>query len=109
MTKKILKKKPAPTAADRRLMQATREILADHRGETVLTSYIVDVPQRIDVASVRKKLGYSQKQFADHFGFALSALKEWEQGRRKPERSTRVYLAVIESNPQLIEQTLAQM
>lgn len=102
-------KKSAKKRKEHSLVQAAREMLAHHRGEITLPSYTVAVPPKVDVASVRKGLGYSQKQFAEHFGFALSAVKEWEQGRRLPERSTRIYLSVIAINPKAVEQALAQL
>jgi hypothetical protein len=33
------------------------------------------------------------------FGFKLSAMKEWEQGRRTPDQSARVLLMVIDPCP----------
>ncbi len=95
-----------PTEADLRLMDAAKDMLAHRRGEVALETRKVRVPQEIDVAAIRKELGYSQSEFADQFGFALSAIKEWEQKRRAPERSTRILLAVIATNPKAVEQAL---
>lgn len=95
-----------PTKADLRLMEAAKEMLAHHRGELKLETRKVHVPEEIDVAAIRKGLGFSQSEFADHFGFAISAIKEWEQGRRAPERATRILLAVIATNPKAVEQAL---
>ena len=88
------------------LIQAAREMVAHRRGALALPMRKVTPPDEVDVASIRKHLGYNQKQFADHFGFALSAVKDWEQGRRTPERATRIFLTVIATNPQAIEQAL---
>lgn len=95
-----------PTESDLRLMAAAKEMLAHSRGEVALETRKVRVPEEIDVAAIRKELGLSQSEFADHFGFALSAIKEWEQGRRTPERSTRIFLAVIATAPKAVEQAL---
>lgn len=95
-----------PTEADRRLMAAAKEMLAHHRGELKLETRKAHVPEEINVAAIRKGLGFSQSEFADHFGFAISAIKEWEQGRRAPERATRILLAVIATNPKAVEQAL---
>jgi putative transcriptional regulator len=95
-----------PTEADQRLMAAAKEMLAHHRGELKLETRKTHVPEKIDVAAIRKGLGFSQSEFADHFGFAISAIKEWEQGRRAPERATRILLAVIAMNPKAVEQAL---
>jgi putative transcriptional regulator len=91
------------------LVTAAREMLAHARGEIELESYEYTPPPKMDVAKIRKKLGLSQKQFADHYGFAVSALREWEQGRRNPERSTRILLALIAENPKMVEKTLAKL
>ncbi len=91
------------------LIQAVREMAAHRRGELALPMRKVMPPDAVDVAAIRKKLGINQKQFADHFGFALSAIKDWEQGRRKPERAARIFLAVIATNPQAIEQALESL
>jgi putative transcriptional regulator len=89
------------------LIQSVREMVAHRRGKLSLSTRKVTPPDAI-VVSIGKKLGYTQKQFAEHFGFALSAVKDWEQGRRKPERATRIFLAVIATNPQVIEQVLSR-
>ncbi len=97
------------TSDDKRLIQAVREMAAHMRGEIKLESYEYTPPAKVDVARIRKQLGLSQKQFAEHYGFAISALREWEQGRRTPERSTRILLALIAENPKMVEKTLAKL
>ena len=91
------------------LIQSVREMAAHKRGELALSTRKVIVPDKVDVTSIRKNLGFNQKQFAEHYGFALSAIKDWEQGRRKPDRSARIFLAVIETNPQAIEEALTHL
>jgi putative transcriptional regulator len=54
--------------------------------------YRVHVPRAVDVRKIRKQLGLSQETFAATYGFALSAVRDWEQGRRRPERSARILL-----------------
>ncbi len=105
------KKLPTPkaTRGDHRLIQAVREMAAHMRGEIKLESYEYTPPAKVDVATIRKQLGLNQKQFAEHYGFAISALREWEQGRRTPERSTRILLALIAENPKMVEKTLAKL
>ena len=94
---------------ERNVVTAAREMLAHARGEIQLESYEYTPPAKVNVAQIRKKLGLSQKEFADHYGFAVSALREWEQGRRNPERSTRILLAIIAENPKMVEKTLAKL
>jgi putative transcriptional regulator len=44
----------------------------------------------------------SQAEFAQAFCINPRTLQEWEQGRRKPDATTRAYLAVIARNPKAV-------
>jgi putative transcriptional regulator len=65
----------------------------------------VRVPE-VDVRRVRRKLGLTQAAFAGKFGFSQASVRNWEQGRRRPEGPARVLLAVIERHPEAIEDAL---
>jgi putative transcriptional regulator len=73
-----------------------------------------DVPVRVtalhvpttDVRAVRRKLGLSQSEFAVKFGFQAATLKNWEQGRTRPDGPARVLLAVIARHPEAVEDAL---
>ncbi len=95
------------SALGRRLIASLNEALAHARGEIELPSYQVAVPERIDVAKVRRQLGLSQAAFARAFGLEVTALHAWEQGRRRPDRAARVLLAVIAKEPQAVLRALA--
>ncbi len=66
---------------------------------------VVRVPD-VDVRGVRTKMGLSQAQFAAKFGFPPATLRNWEQGRSRPDAPTRVLLAVIEKHPEAVEDVL---
>jgi putative transcriptional regulator len=70
--------------------------------------YRVHVPDKIDVRKIRAQLGLSQERFARTYGFALSALRDWEQGRRRPERSARILLKIVENEPEAVTRALAK-
>lgn len=57
------------------------------------------VPAEIDVRAIRSKTGLSQDAFASAFGFSVSQVRQWEQGRYRPLGAMRAYLMVIERNP----------
>ena len=59
------------------------------------------------VRRVRAGTGLSQARFAERYGFSAAAVRDWEQGRRTPEASTRCYLRVIELEPQAVGRALA--
>lgn len=95
------------TALGKRIAGAVREVAAHLRGETLLPTYQVAVPDAIDVAALRARLGLSQAAFARAFGLDVAALQAWEQHRRRPDRTARILLAVIAREPEAVMRALA--
>lgn len=83
-------------------MQEAADILTGKRAPARL--YVP--PAAVDVRAIRRKLGLSQAMFANRFGFSVGAVREWEQGRRRPEQAARTLLLVIEHNPEVVAQAL---
>jgi putative transcriptional regulator len=100
--------KPQRSAVGRRMIAGLKEAVAHARGEITLPSYTVEVPDRVDVVAVRRRLGLSQAAFARAFGLELTAIHAWEQGRRRPDRAARVLLAVIAKEPAAVMRALAR-
>ena len=55
-----------------------------------------------DVRALREGYGLSQTQFAALLGISPGTLRNWEQGRRKPEGSARVLLRVVARHPEAV-------
>ncbi len=55
-----------------------------------------------DIQKLRKQYGLSQEKFATLLGISVSTLRNWEQGRRKPEGPARVLLRVAAKHPEAI-------
>ena len=62
-----------------------------------------------DVTSIRGRTGLSQPAFARSIDVPLGTLKNWEQGRRRPEGPTRVLLALIDKRPSIVQKELGTM
>jgi len=76
------------------------------RGEKVpVRITTVPVPD-VDVRQVRRRLKLSQTQFAARFGFAPASVRNWEQGRTRPDGPARVLLAVIAKHPEAVQDAL---
>ena len=89
-----------------RIIEGLEQAIAWTRGENVRARVtLVQVPE-IDVRNVRTKMGLSQAQFATKFGFPPATLRNWEQGRSRPDAPTRVLLAVIAKHPEAVEDVL---
>ena len=92
------------SASGEKILRSVRNLRAAVRSGAALH---VHVPDEIDVRSIRRKLGMSQRQFAASFGFGLDAVQNWEQGRRRPEGAARAFLKVIEREPDAVRRALA--
>jgi putative transcriptional regulator len=67
----------------------------------------VPIPKEIDVVAIREKAKLSQARFAENIGVSVATLRNWEQGRRVPDGSARVLLAMLAKNPHVVEEVLA--
>lgn len=90
----------------RELVESAEEALAIARGEKAPAR--IFSPGEVDVARIRKRRGLSQRAFADRYGFSPSAVRDWEQGRRRPEKAARTLLLVIDREPEAVARALAQ-
>ena len=91
--------------AGERILKSVRRARSFVRGEDT-KGFVVHVPEEVDVRAIRAGLKLTREEFAARFGFAKSAVKDWEQGRRQPERSARILLKVIEIEPKAVERAL---
>jgi putative transcriptional regulator len=61
-----------------------------------------------NIKSLRRRLGLSQKQFADRFGFSVETIRNYEQGHRTPTGPARVLLQVIANEPDAVTRALTK-
>ena len=67
----------------------------------------VRIPEDLDVAAIRGRTGLAQPAFAATIGVSLYTLRNWEQGRRRPEGPARVLLAMVNRKPTVVADLLA--
>ena len=96
------------TGLGKRLIGAAKEARAIARGEADPRSYRIHVPTQVNVAALRRKLKLSQTQFARRFGFTPARIRDWEQGRSKPDSAARAYLVVITRETEAVQRALEQ-
>lgn len=58
------------------------------------------------VRSVRERSGLSQGAFASRYRLTPGRLRDWEQGRSKPDPAMLIYLTMIEREPKAVERAL---
>ena len=89
---------------ERELLESVQEARAIARGE--LEPARVFDTEPFDVAAIRKRLKLSQGRFAARFGLSVATLRDWEQGRRQPDRYARSLLKVIDHAPETVERAI---
>jgi putative transcriptional regulator len=96
-------RKPSPGS---RIVASLKEAVDWVEGKDVRVRVTkVKVPI-IDVRAMRRRLGLSQAAFAAKFGFQPATLRNWEQGRTRPDGPARVLLTVIARHPEAVEDAL---
>lgn len=83
-----------------------QDAIAFAEGKADLSQYRVHVPDMVDVRGVRARLNMTQERFAEVFGFTKARVRDWEQGRHKPDPALRRYLMLIERQPQMVLEVL---
>jgi putative transcriptional regulator len=88
------------------IRRGLEEALSYAEGHADADAYRVHVPEAIDVKVIRAKLGMTQEEFAERFGFCVNSLRHWEQGLCQPEGPARAYLLVIDRAPEAVQKAL---
>ena len=88
------------------LVASVREAGAIRRGERRPSRVFEFSPD--DVRVVRGKLGLSQVAFAEMIGVSVATLRNWEQGRRRPEGPARALLRVAARSPETVRAALTE-
>jgi putative transcriptional regulator len=82
------------------LVESIRQGKAIISGEMEPSSrFVID---EIDVKAIRKQFNLSQNRFSQLLGISIGTLRNWEQGRRKPEGPARTLLRVAAKHPEAI-------
>ncbi|MBI2839954.1 MAG: type II toxin-antitoxin system MqsA family antitoxin [Acidobacteria bacterium] len=59
-----------------------------------------------DISALRRFVGLSQAQFAQAMGISVHTLRNWEQGRRKPDGAAVGLLRIAARHPRIIRENL---
>jgi putative transcriptional regulator len=89
-----------------RIKAGLADAIAYAEGKADKSKYNIHVPVEVDVKAIRTKLGLSQEEFARRFSFTVARIRDWEQGRSKPDGAARAYLMVIARERKAVERAL---
>lgn len=59
-----------------------------------------------DIAALRNFIGLTQAEFAQAIEISVHTLRNWEQGRRKPEGPALALLRIAARHPRIIRENL---
>ncbi|MEG3146995.1 helix-turn-helix domain-containing protein [Sphingomonas sp. RT2P30] len=88
------------------LMASMDEVRRWARGEHVPGLRLHHFPAD-DVRAIRHGTGLSREEFFRQIGVSTATLRNWEQGRSKPEGPARILLALLARDPAIVTRTLA--
>ncbi len=86
------------------LIDSVREAGAIRRGEAQparVTSF-----EPVQIRAIRSKLRLTQAEFARMIGVSIGTLRNWEQGRRRPDGPAMALLMVAIKSPQVVADAL---
>ena len=61
-----------------------------------------------NVKRLRESLSMTQEAFAAAYRIPVGTLRDWEQGRKRPDAPARAYLMVIARNPKVVADLLGE-
>ena len=82
------------------LLESVKQAGAIMKGN-MKPSRVFEFPES-EVKKLRDNYGLSQDKFAALMGISVSTLRNWEQGRRKPEGPAKVLLMVAAKHPEVL-------
>jgi DNA-binding transcriptional regulator YiaG len=62
-----------------------------------------------DIAALRRFVGLTQAQFAQAMGISVHTLRNWEQGRRRPEGPAIALLRIAARHPRIIRDNVRRI
>ncbi len=82
------------------------QVLEHERGVTERPRTRAINVQDIDVRSIRRRTGMSQTEFAAVYGLNVTTLQAWEQRKRRPDRMARLFLRVVDKEPEAVRRAV---
>jgi len=86
------------------LVESMKQAVSISKGEMQPSRVFVFSP--INVKEVREKTNKNQEDFASMIGVKVGTLRNWEQGRRKPDGAALTLLKIVAADPKYVERVL---
>jgi len=86
--------------------EVTMAALSDPDAQPTTKVQLAGMRRTPDIKSLRTRLGMTQEQFATAYRLPLGTVRDWEQGRTRPDAPAMALLAVIEREPEAARRAL---
>jgi len=80
--------------------------LSDPDAQPMTAEHLARMRRPPDIKALRARLGMTQEQFARTYRLPLGTVRDWEQGRTRPDAPALALLAVIEREPEAVRRAL---
>lgn len=87
-----------------KLKKSIEEAILIEKGELVPSRVFKIEP--LNIAKIRHEINKTQEEFANMLNISISTLRNWEQGRRRPDGAALTLLRIVKANPKYIEEVL---
>ncbi len=81
--------------------------LSDPDAQPMSAEQLARMHRMPDIRALRNRLGMTQEQFARTFHLPLGTVRDWEQGRTRPDAPALALLAVIDREPEAVCRALS--
>jgi putative transcriptional regulator len=88
------------------LCQGVEQAISHAKGEKDLDDDQIHFYDEPDPREIRKRLGLTQNEFAGLLDVSVGTLRNWEQGRRKPQGPAKTLLRVADCEPEALLEVL---
>lgn len=86
--------------------EVTAAAQSDPDAQPMTVKELAGMRRPTDVKALRTRLGMTQEQFARTYRLPVGTVRDWEQGRTRPDAPAQALLAVIEREPEAVRRAL---
>lgn len=88
-----------------KIMAGIGDVTAFAKGDEKRASVV----QPVDIKELRLRRKMTQNEFSAKYRLPIGTVRDWEQHRRAPDTGSKVYLSMIEADPEAVEMILAKV
>ncbi|HET6941639.1 MAG TPA: helix-turn-helix domain-containing protein [Sphingomicrobium sp.] len=88
-----------------KIMAGIEDVTACARGDGTRANIL----RPIDIKALRAKRNMTQGEFARAYRLPIGTVRDWEQHRREPDTGSKLYLSMIEADPEGVQKILMKV